>query len=86
MIAVAKWSKALVSSFYVRSRDSPMFEPSHGAHRQATLVLKGGFGHRPQYLTCSIWADSGRYMSVDAVTEYLLSFWTGKGKTATERR
>ena len=42
------------SFFCVRSRASPRFEPSHGAHQQATLVVGGGFGRGPQppYLQC----------------------------------
>ena len=35
-------SKGLASLFCVRSRDSPGFEPSHGAHWQSTLVVDGG--------------------------------------------
>ena len=64
-VAVAKFSKALASFFCcVRSRNSPDFEPSHGAHRQAILVVvEGGCGHKPQHITCSVWADSARYTS-----------------------
>ena len=49
-VAVAEWSKTLASFFSVRSGDSPEFEPSHGAHLQATLVVHGGFGYGPQHL------------------------------------
>ena len=49
-VDVAKWPKMLASFF----RGSLGFEPSHGTHRQATLVVEGGFGHGPQhhYLQC----------------------------------
>ena len=64
MCAVAELSKTLASFFCVCSRDSPEFEPSHGAHRQATLVVEGGFGHTGRStFTCSVWADSTRYRS-----------------------
>ena len=35
------------SFFCIRSRDSSRFESSHGTHRQATVVVEGGFGHGP---------------------------------------
>ena len=48
-VAVAEWSKAPISLFCVRSRKSPAgIEPSHGAHRHATLVVDGGFLDGPQ--------------------------------------
>ena len=63
-VAVAEWSKAPASFFCVRSRDSPEFEPSHGAHRQATLVVEAAPCTGRSTLTCSVWADSVLYMSI----------------------
>ena len=37
-VGASPWPKALASFFYAHSRDSHEFEPSHGEHRQATLV------------------------------------------------
>ena len=53
-VAVAELSKALASFLGTCSRESQEFEPNHGVHRQATLVVDGGFGHGPQhaYLHC----------------------------------
>ena len=44
-VAVAGCSKALVSFFCVCLRESSEFEPSHGGHQQAILVVDDGFGH-----------------------------------------
>ena len=67
---------------------SPKFEPSHGAaHRQATLVVDGGFGHRPQhpYLQCLGRLSSLHEYFVE-LNEQLASCGAGEGKAATERR
>ena len=42
--AVAESSKPLVSFLRVFSGYRPRFESSHGAHREATHVVDGGFG------------------------------------------
>ena len=70
-ILVAEWPKAPASFFCACSCKSPGFESSHGAHRQATLVVGGCFEHRPQhpYLTCSVWAKSVHYMSIGVANE-----------------
>ena len=61
-VAVAEWSSVLASSFCVCSRDSLEFEPNHGAHRQATLVVDDGIGRRLRHLACCAWAESARYI------------------------
>ena len=58
--SMAELSKAMASFFCACSRDSPELKPSHGAHRQATLVADGSFGYRPQHTSRSAWADSVR--------------------------
>ena len=73
----------MASFFY--SRHSLGFEYCHGAHWQATLVVEGSFTHWPEHLTCSVWADSARYMSIGVVNEYLPSFGCGEDKTTMER-
>ena len=38
-VAVAEWSEALSSFFCTCSCESPDFEPSHGTHWKATVVV-----------------------------------------------
>ena len=62
-IGVAKWSKALPSFFRTCWRESPGFEPNHGAHRQAVLSVDDGLGTGRSILTCSVWVDLAHTMS-----------------------
>ena len=59
--AVAEWSEVLASFFCACSHKNPRFEPNHGAHRQATLVVDSNLGCST--LIRSVWADSARFMS-----------------------
>ena len=68
---MAEWPKAPISLFC----DSSAFEPSHGTYQHATLTMGGDFWHSSQYtLTCGVWTDSVRYMSICVANEKLPSF------------
>ena len=85
-VTLAEWSKALSSFFCVRSRNSPGLEPSQGAHRQATHVVDGGFGHGRSTLPyLQHWGRLGPLHEHRRSQCVAVLVWGG-GKTATERR
>ena len=83
-------SRKVASFSCAMSRDSPVFEPSHGAHRQATLVVDGGFGRGLQHTSYRVRADSASYIARTGVVSEQMSscrpFGGSEDKTATERK